>query len=332
MSILGRIVYEFHEMKQSYQISGGHLHCDVGYTLEIDFNQYNIDRFNTFALNASTGVSFRDWLMSNSTGKCIDHKSSTVFPPCFNRNFWSGYVSRLLANNPDDGDICCYDSGKRVQEKEGVFKRQVIFKHPHYVGCKDSACSCDQNSVMYVTAIIREEVIDLDTAYDLMDSNDSNILRSVISLYPMSVYCLDYDKYRGGFLLNREVIENDEYLNRLLPNFFDYQRQENIDQGLVYNDQGVPLYQSVLFSLRAFRQALQEAAKKLSESERSCIIAGNIDSSIIEITEFGIQYVLVKVAQGVFVRIQRDQLNSMLSSLQDGEVRIEDGDDDLDLI
>jgi len=300
------IVYELHKLKQKYELGGGHMDRTLPYAVKVGADEHVVTEAHNLVFNPTTGVSFRDWFIYDQVGNYTSHKNATVFPACFNVEFWSRYVLRLLAQNSADRDVCCYDSGKRVKEQDGSWKRMIVFQHEHYVGCKSgNDCPCNQNSTMYVTAIIREEIIDITG-----DPNDqNNILRSLISLYPLAVYCLDYKD--GNLLLNGEHIGSDDDLARLIPNYLDYKRMPNADQGLVYDQQGKPLYEEVALSYDALHVALFEASTKLTGKQKNKkTIAGNIDSSLIEITDHQSkeEYALVKVAQGIVVKILKNQL------------------------
>ena len=99
-------------------------------------------------------------------------------------------------------------------------------------------------------------------------------------------------------------------MNKLIPDYFDYKRQSQADQGLIYDIDGKPLYEKTLLSCNAIHTSLFDASAKLKKQSARALIAGNIDASSIEIVDpnTGSEFVLVKVAQGIIVKIAKDQL------------------------
>lgn len=302
---INQIVYELHKLKQKYELGGGHMDRPLPYTVNVGSSEHEVKESHDLAFNPTTGVSFRDWFIYDQSGNYTAHKSATVFPACFNVKFWSDYVLKLLAQNSADRNICCYDSGKRVKEQDGCWKRMIVFQHQHSIGCSSNICSCNPDATMYITAIIREELIDKTASAD----DQNNLLRSLISFYPLSVYCLHYDN--NCLFLNEEAIQSDDDLARLIPDYQDYKRMPNADQGLVYDLNGKPLYEKALLSCQVIHEALYQAGAKLnSKKKNKQTIAGNIDSSLIEITDPNSkqEYLLVKVAQGIVVKISKTDL------------------------
>ncbi|MBS1987918.1 hypothetical protein JST56_02905 [Candidatus Dependentiae bacterium] len=297
-----QVTYELHETKKVYQLGGGHLDCALPYNLTTNHGEHTVCEVSRLASNPTTGVSFCDWSIYDDQKKYASHKSSTVFPSCFNQEFWSQYVLKLLSQNADDRDFCLYDSGNRMHEKDGVCKRMIIFQHKHTLGCKSHNCLCDQNSLMYIAAIIREEVIDKSEDY----GDQANILRSLISLYPLSAYCLDYDGNQDCFFLNGEKIDDDDQLNNAIPNYLG--KTSNHTQ-LKLDQDGKPIHTINFLSCSAIYEVLLTAREKVAATN-PLANSGDINTSIIEITNPATHdtYVLVKVAQGIVVKMLKTDL------------------------
>lgn len=302
-SHIERLVFEQNEQKKTLELRGGHL-CCTQYIITNGNEEFSVDNGCMLVQNNATGVAIGDWFLYNKNGDYSDHKSSTLFPACYNNTFRKYYVQRLLSTltTPDD-EVTCYESSNHVQEKDGGSKRIVIFKHNHAVGCaQQNSCKYSAHSELYVMAILKQEPVCSQT-----QKNCS--LNSVISLYPLAACCLEFTKERG-FVFENTALSTDNELQQVLPVFFDYQRHEIVDKGLIYDAQNRPLYQQKTVSYDDLYQALLQAAAALTQKNSRKKIANNIDASIIQITDPSSQeqIVLVKAFSGIIIKIPYEQL------------------------